>query len=133
MELGRNLIRSIIGSRWHQQQIVTWTVLSGTRGSGKRMCHWESHPGWWSVIIGRWSERMRDHRLDKRLEAEGVALWGTDRSSGWAMIDRVFVLRAVKLETKGDSQRESCIRALRGRVSEKREVMCFVVSCTRVA
>ena len=76
---------------------------------------------------------MRDHRLDKRLEAEGVALWGTDRSSGVSDDRRVFVLRAVKLETKGDSQRERCTRALCGRVSEKGEAMCFVVSCTRVA
>ena len=76
---------------------------------------------------------MRDQRLDKRLEAEGVALWCTDRSSGVSDGHRVFVLHAVKLETKGDSQRERCIRALRGRVSEKGEVMCFVVSCTRVA
>jgi len=38
---------------------------------------------------------------------------------------RVFVLRAVKLETRGDSQRERCIRALCGRVSEKGEVKCL--------
>jgi len=76
---------------------------------------------------------MCNQRLDKRLEAEGVALWCTDRSSGVSDDHRVFVLHAVKLETKGDSQRERCIRALRDRVSEKGEVMCFVVSCTRVA
>ncbi len=76
---------------------------------------------------------MRDQRLDKRLEAEGVVLWCTDRSSGLSDDHRGFVLHAVKLETKGDSQRERCIRALRDRVSEKGEVMCFVVSCTRVA
>ena len=63
-----------------------------------------------------------------------MALWCTDRSSGVSDDDhRVFVLHAVKLETKGDSQQERCIRALRGRVSEKGEAMCFVVSCTRVA
>jgi len=80
------VIRSVIGSRWHQQQIATWTVLSGTCGLGKQMSHWESHPGWWSVVRGRWSERMRDQRLDKRLEAEGVALWCTDRHLVWATI-----------------------------------------------
>ena len=85
------------------------------------------------MISGLWSERMRDHRLDERQEAEGVALGGTDRSSGVSDDRRVFTLRAVKLETRGDSQRERCIRALGGRVSEKGEVMCFVVSCTRVA
>jgi len=85
------------------------------------------------MIRGRWSERMRDHRLDKRLEAGGVTLWGTDRLSRVSDDRRVFVLRAVKLETKGDSQRERCTRALYGRVSEKGEAMCFVVSCTRVA
>jgi len=76
---------------------------------------------------------MRDHRLDKRLEAGGVTLWGTDRSSGVSDGRRVLVLRADKLETKGDSQRERCIRALCRRVSEEGEVICFVVSCTRVA
>ena len=76
---------------------------------------------------------MRDQRLDKRLEAEGVALWGTDRSSGVSDVHRVFVLHTVELETKDVSQREHCMRAWRGRVSEKGEVMCFVVSCTRVA
>jgi len=76
---------------------------------------------------------MRNQCLDKRLEAEGVALWCTNRSSGVSDDHRVFVLHAVKLETKGDPQGERCIRAWRGRVSEKGEVMCFVVSCTRVA
>jgi len=73
---------------------------------------------------------VRNQRLDKRLEAEGVALWCTDRSSGVSDDHRVFVLHAVKLETKDVSQEERCIRALCGRVSEKGEVMCFVVSCT---
>jgi len=45
----------------------------------------------------------------------------------------VFVLHTVKLEAKGGSQGERCVRAWRGRISEKGEVMCFVVSCTRVA
>jgi len=76
---------------------------------------------------------MRDHRLDKRHEAEGVALWGTDRSSGVCDGRRIFVLRAVKLGTRGDSRRERCIRALCGKVSEKGEVMRFVVLCMRVA
>jgi len=76
---------------------------------------------------------MRDQCLDKLLEAGGVALWCTNRSSGVGDDHRVFVLRAVKLETKGDSQGERGIRAWRGRVSEKGEVMCFGVSCTRVA
>jgi len=76
---------------------------------------------------------VRDQRLDKRPEAEGVALWCTDRSSSVSDDRRVFVLHAVKLETKDVSQRERCIRTLCGRVSEKGEVMCFVVSCTRVA
>jgi len=76
---------------------------------------------------------MRDQHLDKRLEAEGVALWCTNRSSDVSDGHRVFVLYAVKLETKDVSQRERCIRALCGRVSEKGEVMCFVVLCTRVA
>ena len=70
---------------------------------------------------------------DQRLKAEGVALWCTDRSSGLGDGHRVFVLHAVKLETKDVSQRERCIRTLCGRVSEKGEVVCFVVSCTRVA
>jgi len=61
---------------------------------------------------------MRDQRLDKRLEAEGMAKWCTDLSSGVSDDHRVFVLDAVKLEMKGDSQRERCIRALRDRVSE---------------
>jgi len=51
---------------------------------------------------------MRDQRLDKRHEAEGVALWGTNRSSGVSDDRRVFVSRVVKLETKGDSQRGRC-------------------------
>jgi len=76
---------------------------------------------------------MRDQRLDKRLEAEGVALWCTDRSSGVSDGHRVFVLHTIKLETKDVSQRERYIRALCGRISEKGEVMCFVVPCTRVA
>ena len=82
-------------------------------------------------MIGR--QRMRDQRLYKRLEAEGVALWCTDQSSGVSDGHRVFVLRAVKLETKDISQRERCIRTLGGRVSEKGEVKCLVVSCTRPA
>ena len=85
------------------------------------------------MIRARWSERMRDQRLYKRLKAKGVALWCTDRSSGVSDDHRVFVSHAVKLETKGDFQRERCIRALRDGVSDKGEVMCFVVSCTRVA
>jgi len=76
---------------------------------------------------------MRDQRLYKRLEAKGVALWCTDRSSGVSDGHRVFVLRAVKRETKDVSQRERCIRTLSGRVSEKGEVKHLVVSCTRVA
>jgi len=76
---------------------------------------------------------MRDHRLDKRLEAEGVTLGGTDRSSGVSDGHQIFVLHAFKLETKDVSQRECCIRALCGRVLEKGEVMYFVVSYTRVA
>ena len=76
---------------------------------------------------------MRDQRLYKRLEAEGVALWCTDRSSDVSDGHRVFVLRAVKLETKDVSKRERCIRTLGGRVSEKGEVKCLVVSCTRAA
>jgi len=76
---------------------------------------------------------MRDQRLVKRLEAEGVELWCTDRSSGVSDGHRVFVWHAVKLETKDVSQRERCIRALCGRVSEKGEVKCLVVSCTTVA
>jgi len=85
------------------------------------------------MIRGRWSERMRDQRLDKRLEAEGVALWCTDRSSGVSDVHRVFVLHTVELETKDVSQREHCMRAWRDRVSEKGEVMSFVVTCMRVA
>ena len=46
---------------------------------------------------------MRDQRLDKCLEVEGVVLWCTDRSSGLSDDHRGFVLHAVKLETKGDS------------------------------
>jgi len=61
---------------------------------------------------------MRDQRLDRHLEVEGMAQWCTDRSSGVSDDHRVFVLHAVKLETKGDFQRERCIRALRDRVSE---------------
>jgi len=75
---------------------------------------------------------MRDQRLDKRLEAEGVALWCTDRSSSVGDGHRVFVSHAVKLETKDVSQRERCMRAWGGRVSEKGKVMSFVVTCTRV-
>jgi len=45
------------------------------------------------VIRGQWSERMHDQRL----EAEGVALWCTDRSSGVSDDHRVFVLHVVKL------------------------------------
>ena len=82
-------------------------------------------------VIGR--HRMRDQRLDKRMEAKGVALWCTDRSSGVGDGHRVFVLHAVKLKAKDVSQRERCIRTLCGRVSEKGEVKCLVVSCTRVA
>jgi len=52
---------------------------------------------------------MHDQRLDKRLEAEGVALWCIDRSSGVSDGHRVFVLHAVKLETKDISQRERCM------------------------
>ena len=66
---------------------------------------------------------MCNQRLDKRLEAEGVALWCTDRSSGVSDDHRVFVLHADNLETKGDSQRKRCIRALRDRVSGK-EKLC---------
>jgi len=76
---------------------------------------------------------MRDQCLDKLLEAGGIALWCTDRSSGVSDDRQVFVWHAVKLETKGDSQGERCIRAWRGRVSKKGEVMCLVVPCTRVA
>ncbi len=76
---------------------------------------------------------MRDQCLDKRLEAKDVALWCTDRSSGVSDGHRVFVLHAVKLETKDVSQGEHCMRAWRGRVSEKGEVMSFLVTCTRVA
>jgi len=76
---------------------------------------------------------MHDQRLDKPLEAEGVALWCTGRSSGVGDGHRVFVLHAVKLEAKDVSQRERCIRTSGGRVSEKGEVKCLVVSCTRVA
>ena len=39
------VIRSVIGSRGHQQQIATWTVLSGTRGPGKLMYLREGRPG----------------------------------------------------------------------------------------
>jgi len=76
---------------------------------------------------------MHNQPLDTRLKAEGVALWCTDRSSGVSDGHRVFVLRAVKLETKDVSQRERCIRTFGSRVSEKVEVKCLVVSCTRVA
>jgi len=82
-------------------------------------------------VIGR--QKICDQRLYKRLEAEGVALWSTDRSSGVSDGHRVLVLCAVKLETKDVSQRERCIRTLGGRVSEKGEVKCLVVSCTRAA
>jgi len=76
---------------------------------------------------------MRDQRLVKRLEAEGVELWCTDRSSGVSDGHWVFVWHALKLETKDVSQRERCKRASCGRVPEKGEVKCLVVSCTRVA
>ena len=45
----------------------------------------------------------------------------------------VFVSHVLKLGTRGYSRRERCIRALSGRVSEKGEIMCFVVPCMRVA
>jgi len=47
---------------------------------------------------------MRDQRLVKRLEAEGVELWCTDRSSGVSDGHRVFVWDAFKLETKDVSE-----------------------------
>jgi len=71
---------------------------------------------------------MRDQRLDKRLEAEGVALWCTDQSSGVSDGHRVFVLHAVKLETKDVSQLERCIRALWQNIRERRSyVLCSAV------
>ena len=72
-------------------------------------------------------------REDARSAPRSASRWCTDRLSGVSDGHRVFVLHAVKLETKDVSQRERYIRALCGRVSEKEEVMCFVVSCTRVA
>ena len=55
----------------------------------------------------------------------------------WSVIRRdarsIVVSRAVKPGAKGDSRQERCIRALCDEVSEKGEVMCFVIRRMRLA
>ena len=59
------LIRSVISLGWRQRLMATWAVLSRTRGPGKLMSLKEGH-----LEGDRWSEGMRDHRLDKRHKAD---------------------------------------------------------------